>query len=232
MKLDFKALIAEFIGTFVLVFIGALAVIIASNVALSEGGNYLGVIVAALAHGLVLVALVYTFGHYSGAHLNPAVTAGLLVGGKIAIVPAIGYWVVQFLGGIVAGFIALALASPAGLAGFGETKGILTADHLGTAAILEAILTFILVTTVYQAAVYGKAGNLAGVAIGLSLAACIFAGGVFTGASLNPARTLGPALAAGDFSYVPMYLIGIFAGGIVAGLLNAYVLKPSDKASS
>lgn len=232
MQLDFKALIAEFIGTFTLVFVGALAVIVASNVALAEGGNLLGVTVAALGHGLILVALVYAFGHHSGAHLNPAVTAGLLVGGKIAVVPAVAYWVVQFLGGILAGFVAQALASPAGLAGFGETKGLLTNDHLGAAAILEAVLTFFLVTTVYQAAVYGKAGSLAGVAIGLTLGASIFAGGVFSGASLNPARTLGPALAAGDFSYVPMYFIGSFAGGIIAGLLNAYVLKPAEKTGS
>ncbi|MBE2182469.1 MAG: aquaporin [Anaerolineae bacterium] len=229
MQINFKALLAEFIGTFALVFVGALAVVVASNVALTEGGNLLGVTIAALAHGLILVALIYTFGHYSGAHFNPAVTAGLLVGGKIAVVSAVGYWVAQFLGGIVAGFAALALSAPAGLTGVGETIGLLTVDHLGTAAILEAVLTFFLVTTIYQSAVYGKGGQFAGVAIGLMLAACIFAGGVFTGASLNPARTLGPALAAGNFSYVPMYLIGIFAGGIVAGLLNAFVLKPPSE---
>lgn len=226
MQVDFKALLAEFIGTFTLVFIGAMAVVVASNVALTEGGNLLGVTIAALAHGLILVALIYAFGHYSGAHFNPAVTAGLLVGGKIAIVPAIAYWIVQFLGGIVAGFAAQALTAPAGLVGFGETIGILTADHLTTAAILEAILTFFLVSTIYQSAVYGKGGNLAGVAIGLTLAAAIFAGGAFSGASLNPARTLGPAIAAGNLSYVPMYMIGIFAGGIIAGLLHAYILKP------
>jgi glycerol uptake facilitator-like aquaporin len=77
---------------------------------------------------------------------------------------------------------------------------------------------------VYQAAVYGKAGNLAGVAIGLTLTGSILAGGVLTGASLNPARTLGPALAAGDLSYVLPYFIGIFGGGIVGGLLHSFVL--------
>jgi glycerol uptake facilitator-like aquaporin len=97
-----------------------------------------------------------------------------------------------------------------------------------TAAVFEAILTFFLVSAVYQAAVYGKAGNLAGVAIGLTLAFSIIAGGVYTGASLNPARTLGPALVAGDLSYALPYLVGIFAGGIIAGLVHTHVFKPEN----
>jgi glycerol uptake facilitator-like aquaporin len=82
---------------------------------------------------------------------------------------------------------------------------------------------------VYQAAVYGKAGNLAGVAIGFTLAGSILAGGVLTGASLNPARTLGPALAAGDLSYVLPYFVGLFGGGIIGGLVHGYVLNNSSE---
>lgn len=211
----FRPLFAEFLGTFTLVFIGALAVVVAPSV---------NVIVPALAHGFILVALVYAYGHISGAHFNPAVTIGLLVGGKIDILKAVLYIIVQFVGGIVAALTLVAILGDQ-IGNYGQTTGTLTETNVWQAAGLEVILTFFLVSTVYQAAVFGKAGNLAGVAIGLSLAASIAAGGVFTGASLNPARTLGPAIVAGDMSYVLPYLVGMFAGGLIAGVINAYVLN-------
>lgn len=221
-----RGVIAELIGTFVLVFIGSAAVVVAP---------IFGVTVPALAHGLVLVALIYTYGHFSGTQINPAVTLGLLVGGKQDIMTSVAYWVAQFAGGIIAAFVLVALLGGAenpALLGFlgdnafnyGQTKGFLTDTHVWNAAGVEAILTFFLVSAVYQAAVYGRAGKLAGVAIGFTLAASIFAGGALTGASLNPARTLGPALAAGELDYVLPYLVGIFAGGAVAGLLHTYIL--------
>lgn len=216
--------IAEFLGTFTLVFIGAAAVVVAPA---------FGVVVPALAHGLILCGIIFSYGHISGAHVNPAVTAGLLVGGHIKIDRAIFYWVAQFLGGIVAAFAVRALIPDAALESlnitsfnFGQTTGSLTASAPWTAAAFEFVLTFFLVTAVYQAAAFGKAGNLAALAIGLTLAGSILAGGAFTGASLNPARTLGPALVAGDFSYLVPYLVGIFGGGIVAGLVHTFVLKP------
>jgi aquaporin Z len=222
-----KESLAELIGTFVLVFVGAAAVLVAP---------VFGVVVPALAHGLILVGLIYTYGHISGAQFNPAVTVGLLVGGKQDIIKSVVFIIAQFLGGIIAAFVLVAVVPPdaAAVTGFlgdaaynyGATTGFLTADLVWSAAIIEAILTFFLVSAVYQAAVHGKAGNLAGVAIGFTLAASILAGGVPTGASLNPARTFGPALASGDLSYVLPYLIGIFAGGVIAGLLHAFVLSP------
>lgn len=210
----FRAMIAELVGTFSLVFVGVAAAAIAGDQ---------GVITPALGHGLILVGLIYTFGHISGAHFNPAVTVGLLVGGKTDAVKAVVYIIAQCVGAIIAGFAAKGLL-PIGTGG--QTTGSLTSTALVSAGVVEAILTFFLVSTIYQAAVYGRAGNLAGVAIGFTLAGSILAGGTFTGASLNPARTLGPAVANGDFSYLVVYLVGIFAGGIIAGLLHAYVLKP------
>lgn len=210
-----KAALAELIGTFVLVFVGAFAV---------ASGQ--GVVTAALAHGLILVAIIYMYGHVSGAHVNPAVTAGLLVGGKIDLMKAIYYWVAQFVGAIIAAVVLNMIVS--GAATGGQTTGSLTVSAPWSAALFEAVMTFFLVSTVYQAAVYGKAGNIAGVAIGLTLAASILAGGTYTGASLNPARTLGPALVAGDLSYAVPYLIGIFAGGIIAGLVHSMVFKPAN----
>ncbi len=216
-----RAALAELIGTFTLVFIGVLAVI----VAVTPGTNS-DILVPAFAHGLALLGMVYVFGHISGAHVNPAVTAGLLVGGKIKPLTAVAYWIAQFAGAIIASLLAVALVPDP--ANYGQTIGIITSDNVWTAAVFEAVLTFMLVSAVYQAAVYGKAGNLAGVAIGLTLAFAIIAGGVFTGASLNPARTLGPALVAGDLSYVLPYLVGIFAGGAAAGLLHSRVFKPES----
>lgn len=225
-----RASLAELVGTFVLVFIGSGAVVVAP---------LFGVVVPALAHGLILVALIYTYGHISGAQVNPAVSVGLLVGGKQDAGQTIRFLIAQFLGGILAAW-ALSVIVPyndaefmAGFLGehgfnFGQTTGALTASHPGAALLLEGILTFLLVSAVYQAAVYGKAGNLAGVTIGLTLACSIFAGGALTGASLNPARTFGPALIAGDLSYIPAYFIGIFGGGIVAGLFHTRVLASDD----
>ena len=225
----FKESLAELIGTFVLVFVGGAAVLVAP---------VFGVLVPALAHGLILVALVYTYGHISGAQINPAVTLGLLIGGKQDLNKSLGYMLAQFIGGIIAAVVLTAVfpqdnAAVVGFLGestynFGQTTGFLTADSVWTAALYEAILTFFLVSAVFQAAVYGHAGKLMGVAIGFTLAASILAGGPATGASLNPARTLGPALAAGDTSYLIPYLIGIFAGGAVAGLLHGRILTSDE----
>ncbi len=213
-----RASLAELVGTFVLVFVGGFAV---------ASGQ--GVVVAALAHGLILVGIVYMYGHISGAHVNPAVTAGLLVGGKITVSRAVFYWLAQFAGGIIAALLLNIIAPDSAVDG--QTVGSLTVNLPWNAALFEAVMTFFLVSTVYQAAVYGKAGNLAGVAIGFTLAGSILAGGTYTGASLNPSRTLGPALVAGDLSYLLPYLVGIFAGGIIAGLVHAYVFRPAPETS-
>ncbi len=212
-----RALIAEFLGTFTLVFIGMGSVIVASTAEFNAN-----VVVPALGHGLILVGLIYIFGHISGAHFNPAVTVALLVGGKIAPVRAGLYILVQFVAGIVAAFVLVAIIPESNT--FGETVGSLTEDFVWNAALLEVVLTFFLASSIYQAAVYGKAGNLAGVAIGFTLAASILAGGPFSGASLNPARTLGPALAAGNLDYVLPYFVGLFGGGALAGIVHGYLL--------
>lgn len=230
----FRESLAEFIGTFVLVFVGSAAVLVAPNAG--------GLVVPALAHGLILVSLIYVYGHISGAQVNPAVTFGLWIGGKQDTTKSALFMLVQFIGGIAAAAALVTVAPPdhaavvefvggADLYNYGQTTGFLTETAVWTAALYEAILTFFLVSAVYQAAVYGRAGNLAGVAIGLTLAASIFAGGPATGASLNPARTLGPALAAGDTSYLIPYLVGLFGGGAIGGLVHAYVL-PSEESSS
>ena len=219
-----KYLIAEFIGTFALIFIGAGAVAI-------NPANLIG---AALAHGFVVVAFIYAYGHISGTHINPAVTLGFLIAGEIEFVAAIGYWIVQFLGGLLGAFVLNAvLPNPGDL---GVT--ILTTEANGGAftvtatqgLIVEIILTFFLVNTIFNADVSGKARNFAGLAIGLALMFCIVMGGPLTRASLNPARTLGPAIVSGNYADIWLYFVGPFVGAVLAALLYVGVLKDKDEA--
>ena len=205
-----RALTAEFVGTFTLIFIGAGA------------GTISGSLVAvAFAHGLVVLGLAYAYGHISGTHINPAVTIGLLVGGQIEIGAAIGYIIAQ-----LAGALAFALGDKAGALG-----ATMPAAGIGTGQLffIEAFLTFLLVNTIYHTAVGGKAGNMAPVAIGMTLVFCILMGGPLTGASLNPARTLGPALfsdAPGAMSSLWVYFTACPLGGILAALLYRFLKDP------
>jgi len=216
------SLIAELIGTFALVFIGAGAG------ALGIGG----LVGVAFAHGLVIVGFAYAYGHLSGTHINPAVTLGIWVAGKIEAKRAISHIVFQIAGGIIAALL-LSWMLGGTATGLGAThlahdlsvgKATINVTPLA-GVVLEAILTFFLVNTVLNAAVSGKAGDLAGVAIGLTLTFCILMGGPLTGASANPARSIGPALVTGDLSDLWVYLVGPPLGGIAAGLLYKFALE-------
>ena len=218
-----KNLIAEFVGTFALIFIGAGAVAIGAG----------GLMGAAVAHGFVVIAFIYAYGHISGTHINPAVTLAFLIAGEIEFVVALGYWIVQFLGGILgAVLLNVVLPNPGDL---GVT--ILTTEANGGAftvtatqgLIVEIILTFFLVNTIFNTAVSGKAGNFAGLAIGLGLMFCIVMGGPLTRASLNPARTLGPAIVSGNYADIWLYFVGPSVGGILAALFYIGVLKDKGK---
>ena len=211
-----RALTAEFVGTFTLIFIGAGAATISGSL-----------VAVAFAHGLVVLGLAYAYGYISGTHINPAVTIGLLVGGQIEIGAALGYIVAQLAGGVAgAAALAFALGDKAGALG-----ATVPAEGIGTGQtfFIEAFLTFLLVNTIYHTAVSGKAGNLAPIAIGLTLTFCILMGGPLTGASLNPARSLGPAL----FSNAPIamsslwiYFLACPLGGILAALLYRFLKEP------
>lgn len=208
-----KALTAEFVGTFALVFIGAGAGAIGAG----------GLVGVALAHGLVLVAVAAAYGPISGAHINPAVTIALWFGRQIKAAEAVGYIVVQVLGGIAGAYVLRFVLGGAG-SGLGAT--VLAGSVSPTqGVVVEAVLTFLLVNTIYNTAVSGKAGNHAPVAIGLTLAFCILMGGPLTGASLNPARTLGPAIVTGNYADLWVYLVGPVIGGLAATLMYDRVLK-------
>src|SRR3954463_2784399 len=216
------SLLAEFIGTFALIFIGAGAG------ALGIGG----LVGVALAHGLVVLGFAYSYGHISGTHINPAVTLGVWAAGKIDTARAGSYIVFQIAGGIV-GALALRWVLGGTETGLGLTQLAHSLDVKGTTfaitpvigVVLEAILTFFLVNAVMNAGISGKATIPGGLAIGLTLTFCILMGGPLTGASLNPARSIGPAVATGNFNDLWVYLVGPALGGIVAGLLYKTVFE-------
>ena len=210
-----RALVAEFIGTFTLIFIGA------GSAVVGGGGSLIGV---ALAHGLVILTFAYAYGHISGAHFNPAVTIALWVGKQIDSATAIAYIVVQLIGGVM-GAVMLSFVMGGPGTGLGATTlapGVSQTQGL----LVELFLTFLLANAIFNTAVSGKAGNAAPIAIGLTLVLAILMGGPLTGASLNPARTLGPALITGNFNDIWIYLVGSIGGAILAALLYTYLLKP------
>jgi len=216
------ALVAEFIGTFALIFVGAGAA------ALGLGG----LVGVALAHGLTLAGFIYAYGDLSGTHVNPAVTFGVWIAGAIDARRAVSYWVFQLLGGI-AGALALRSVLGGDVGGLGATtlaRGLAVGGSTITVTpvmgfVLEAILTFFLANAVLHCAVAGRAGSLAGLAIGLTLSFSILVGGPLTGASLNPARTLGPAIATGNFADLWVYLAGPLVGAAVAAIVYAKLLR-------
>lgn len=217
--METKPLVAEFIGTFTLVFIGAGAGALAG----STGAGLLGV---ALAHGIALVVIVYAWGAVSGAHVNPAVSFSLALVGRIPWSRAAYFIVVQLLGAAVAGFLLRWLIGEAGNLGMTLPGAGITAIQ---AVVIEAVLTFFLVTAVFGSAVAERNGNAAGLAIGLVLAMDILMGGSLTGASMNPARTFGPALAMGNFDMIWVYLAGPFVGGgLAAWVYDRVILKEPE----
>jgi MIP family channel proteins len=216
-------LLAEFIGTFSFVFIGAGTAAVVGGAA---GLN--GIVAVALAHGLAIMAFAFAYGSVSGGHMNPAVTIGVLAAGAMRVGEAIGYIISQLIGGVagalllrtVLGGAATGLGMPAlahNLA-VGATSLTITPE---AGFMIEAVLGFFLVTVVLSTAVAGRAGSLAPLAIGMTLTFNILMGGALTGAPFNPARALGPMVATGDFSDAWLYVTAPIVGAIVAALVHA-----------
>lgn len=205
-----KVFLAELIGTFALVFIGAGAGV--------AGAGLLGV---ALAHGLVVISFAYTFGYISGTHINPAVTFAMALSNKVKWGEAVFYWIAQFAGAGLAGWL---LSATYGDVSGGATVGSLSTSAPILAMAVEALLTFFLVNAILHNTGAGKTGALAGLVIGLTLVTAILVGGPLTGASLNPARTFGIAIfAAPSFANVYTYVVYFFGPLIGATLaLIAY----------
>jgi aquaporin Z len=208
-----KKYVAEAIGTLLLVVFGVGSAIF--------GANQLGALGIALTFGFVLLALAYTLGPVSGCHVNPAVTLGALAAGRISIIDAAGYWVAQFAGGIVGTAVLWGMTRWGGVTD--RTGGLGTNDYgrnvnLGGALVLEIILTFLLVFVVLVVTGRIENAGFAGLAIGIALAVTNLAGIPLDGASVNPARSLGPALFAGGtpLAHVWVFIIAPLAGGVLA----------------
>jgi MIP family channel proteins len=221
---NYKVFVAELIGTFALVFVG-------SAISMYDAG----LLAIALASGLTLAVFAYVFGHISGTHINPAVTFGLALNGTVKWGEAAVYWVAQFAGAVLAAFTLNSIVGLVNAQAFGaaQTTGVLTNDFPYYALGVEALLTFFWVTTVLHTAVAGKAGPMAGWAVGITLAIAILAGGPLTGASLNPARTFGPAVVAGTARNGMMYLI-YFVGPLLGAAIavGAYRLLNTPEADA
>jgi aquaporin Z len=211
-----KKLLAELVGTMVLVLMGC-----GTAVSLNCGIDTASVVGTALAFGLAVVAMAYTIGGVSGCHINPAITLGVWLSRRISGKEAIGYIVAQVIGAIIGAAILFGVASGAGLDGVGANTvqpGVTPVAGL----IAEVVFTFIFVLVVLGTTDSEKgAGNFAGLAIGLSLVlvhlVCIH----YTGTSVNPARSIGPALFAGGdaLSQLWIFIVGPFVGAIVAALV-------------
>ena len=220
MYTSFQKFVAEFIGTFALIFFGAGS--ICADRYLQGSGGGIGLLGIALAHGLAMAIMVSALGHISGGHFNPAVSIGFWVTKRIGTLEVFLYWAAQVLGGIAAAFVlkgiipqetwrAVALGTPELVRDFST----------GAAILLEAIASFFLVLVVFATAVdeRGSLRAIAGFGIGLTITLGFLVIGPFTGAALNPARAFGPALASSHWTNQGVYWIGPLAGGFVAGLL-------------
>ena len=213
-----KQCVAEFVGTFALIFIGVGVIANHSNL-----NSNAGLLAVALAHGLTIAVMVSATGGISGGHLNPAVTFGLLVGGKIEVKRSIAYWISQLAGAVIAAAMVAWLLGSSEVSGkdlvFKGTpavgKGATAIQGIG----IEAVLTFFLVFVVYGSAVDARAPKICGLAIGLTVALDILFGGPFTGAAKNPARTFGPAIIGQQWDHHYVYWIGPLLGGALAGLV-------------
>ena len=219
MYTTFQKFVAEFLGTFALVFFGAGA-ICADRYLQSSGG--IGLLGIALAHGLAIAIMVSALRHISGGHFNPAVSIGFWVTKRIGTLEAFLYWAAQILGAIAAAFVLKAIIPQETWRAVALGTPELVRDFsTGAAMLLEAFTSFFLVLVVFATALdeRGAFRSIAGFGIGLTITLGILVIGPFTGAAMNPARAFGPALASNHWTNWGVYWIGPLAGGFLAGLL-------------
>lgn len=225
-----KQALVEAIATFVLIFVGA-----GSIIANAASGGASGLVGVALAHGLAIFAGVAATGHVSGGHINPAVTIGFLVTRRIDFGTAAAFIIAQLVGAVVGALLLRAVFPQATWSAAGVHLG---ATELSAGAsfpigvLVEGILTFILVFVVFQTAGHPEGPKaIAPLAIGLTVALDILVGGPLTGAALNPARALGPAVAGGYWNNHLVYWVGPIAGAGVAALVAHYLIQRPRMAS-
>lgn len=247
--MDIRKLAAECLGTAILVFIGVGVATVSfgswhSDLLMLGGAGTsvaAGVVATALAFGLVQLVLAYALGPTSGCHINPAVTIGFVTSGRMSFGEGVSYWVAQFVGAIVAAaglygvfHSSTGYTSDTGLGtnGFGANS-MIGVDWVG-AFTAEAVLTFVFVLVVLS--VTSRIGNstVAALGIGFGLGAVHLLGIPITGTSVNPARSLGPALFAGGdaLAQLWLFLAAPLVGGIIAALVHLYLVPADERATA
>ncbi|HET6811105.1 MAG TPA: MIP family channel protein [Acidimicrobiales bacterium] len=229
MTVTTRKVVAEAAGTFFLVFFAVGVATLSFGFGITGSSRSAGVAATAFAFGLVLMGLAYAIGPISGCHVNPAVTLGFVLSGRMTLSEAVEYWVAQFIGGI-AGALALwgvVSGSPGysrsitGLGADGYNSASMVHLHMGAAFGAEVILTFLFVFVILAVTSKIGAPGFAGIAIGLTLTVVHLIGIPLTGTSVNPARSLGPALVVRGLalSQVWLFIVAPMVGGAVAALL-------------
>ncbi|MGO9489421.1 MAG: aquaporin [Solirubrobacteraceae bacterium] len=238
-----RKLAGELLGTFALVFVGVGAATLSFGFKLDGGSTSAGVVTTSLAFGLVLLALVYAIGPVSGCHVNPAVTIGFVVSKRMRISEALGYWGAQFVGAIAGAAALWAVFSGAhgysrsvqGLGTNGWGSHSIIGLNAGGAFAAEAILTAVFVLVVLSATSHVASAGFAGLAIGMGLGVANLAGIPLTGASINPARSLGPAVIVGGdaLSQLWLFIVAPLLGGILAALIWLVLIaeRPDEPAA-
>ncbi len=220
--------VAEFVATFTLIFVGAGSIVATQQVLGTDpGAGGIGLVTVAFAHGLAIAVMVSAIGHVSGGHINPAVSIAAAATRNLPPVHAVVYVASQIAGG-VAGALALRLALPREAWEPVALGATLVSESItpGQAVLIEVLLTFFLVWVIFGSAVdpNGSFRRVAGLAIGFAVAMDAMMGGPFTGASMNPARTLGPGVVAGVWDQWWVYIVGPLAGGLLAGVVYDRVI--------
>ncbi|MBI2763729.1 MAG: aquaporin [Chloroflexi bacterium] len=216
--MDTRKLLAEVVGTFILVGMGSMAILATGGMPGSPA-----LVVIPFGFGLGLLAAIAVGGHVSGGHFNPAVTLGALLDGRIDLMGAIGYVVAQVIGAIAASTMILALSSQAVVAGTKNMPGVSNGGAFLTEVVLTAIFVAVILT------VTKKDAGHAIIVIPLTLLAIHVVGIPFSGASVNPARALGPAIVSLDFAAIWIYLTAPFVGAVM-GWLVFRTLSPEEPA--
>lgn len=219
-----KAWIAEFIGTFALIFIGV------GSVVAMGGFRNADLVMPALAHGLTIAVMASALGAVSGGHFNPAVSIAMLVTGRMKAADCAGYIVSQILGALAGSFLLKAVlpATELSLTNQGVPalgQGITPVQGI----VIELVLTFFLVLVIFGTAVDKRAPKAGGLFIGLTVTLDILMGGPLTGGCMNPARYLGPALAGGGLSQIAVYLTGTIVGAVLAALVYQHLFLEEPK---
>jgi aquaporin Z len=226
--MNIRSLFAEALGTALLVFLAVGTATLSFGYRITGSSLSAGVVATALAFGLVLMVLVYAIGPISGCHINPAVTMGFLVAGRMSLDDALGYWAAQFIGGIAG---AAYSTDTIGLGTNGYSNHSFFDLNPGGAFAIEVILTFVFVFVIL--AVTRRAANaiIAGVVIGFALTLVHLIGIPLDGTSVNPARSLGPALFVGGsaLKQVWVFIVAPLVGGAIAALTFGFLYPEGEE---